>query len=276
MSPVDDRAGEEYWSALWLDAPLPRPIDPSDRRVRNHLRRRFDRFFREWLAVAAGERAVLLEVGCARSPWLGYFARELGFEVCGLDYSAIGCAQARAMLERDGVVGEVVERDLFDPPAGWLRRFDRVVSFGVVEHFDDTVATLTALGRFLRPGGRIYTLVPNFSGVLGALQRRFDRRFYDMHVILDEPALRAAHQAAGFRILHSSYFLSSNFGVLNQSTIPAGSPGSFARSLVRGAGMAVSAGSWSLERAFAVDLPAIRTFSPYVHCVAEQPVLAAS
>ncbi len=202
---------------------------------------------------------------------MGYFAREHGLDVVGLDYSPLGCEQSRALLDRDGVDGEIIHGDLFDPPVRCLGRFDFVVSFGVVEHFDDTVGCLRALGRFLRPGGRIYTLIPNFAGFMGAVQRRLDRAFFDMHVLLDEPALRAAHEAAGFKVLHSAYFLSSNLGVLNHSTIEAGTVGARLRAAVRAVGVGLSGSLWLIEDSLGVELPATRLLAPYAHVVGELP-----
>ncbi len=270
MSSVNvDRAGEDYWSRLWSRSDLPRAVDPRDRNVRNRVRRQFDAFFRAHFVTPADAGKRLLEVGCARSPWLGYFAREHSLRVTGLDYSALGCDQARALLARDGVDGEIVHGDLFDPPDACLGQFDFVMSIGVVEHFEDTAGCLRALGRFLQPGGRIYTVIPNFAGSMGALQRRLDRRFFDMHVPLNEPALRRAHEAAGFRVLHGGYFLASNFGVLNHSTIPPGTAGARVRATVRAACVGVSAAVWLVEDLTGVDWPATSRFAPYVHCVGD-------
>lgn len=264
----DDRAGEQYWSKLWSGTDLPRPVDPGDRSLRNHVRRAFVSYFAEHLLHPADGPQELLEVGCARSPWPSYFAKAHGLRVAGLDYSAIGCDQSRALLRRDGVDGEIIHGDFFAPPDGCMGRFDYVISFGVVEHFEDTAAALTALARMLKPGGRLYTLIPNQIGVMGAIQRRLDRRFFDMHVPLDESALRAAHVAAGLAVLDSRYFLSTNFGVLNHSTFENGSAAARIRAAVRQVFVASSVLIWLLEQATGRPLPATRAFSPYACCTA--------
>jgi 2-polyprenyl-3-methyl-5-hydroxy-6-metoxy-1,4-benzoquinol methylase len=263
-----DRAGEAYWTQLWSQADLPRPVDPRDRSLRNHVRRAFDRYFRSHFVRPDDRGKRLLEVGCARSGWLGYFVREHGLAVTGLDYSEIGCRQSEAMLARDGVPGEILHGDLFDPPAACVGAFDFVTSFGVVEHFEDTAACLRALRRMLKPQGRIYTLIPNQIGMMGAVQRALDRRFWEMHVPLDAAALEAAHAAAGLRVVHGGYFMSSNFGVLNCSTYAADSMAARVRGIVRLGFVAASAAGWLVEDALGVALPPSRALSPYAHCVA--------
>lgn len=265
-----DRAGEQYWSKLWSESDLPRPVDPADTGLRNYLRRRFIRYFDEHFLRADARGASLLEVGCARSVWPSYFAQVHGLTVAGLDYSPVGCEQSRAMFRRDGIAGEVVEGDLFAPPAALLDRFDYLLSFGVVEHFEDTAGAIRSMARMLRPGGRMFTLIPNQIGLMGSVQKRLDRRFFDMHVPLDEPALRHAHERAGLRVLDSRYFMSTNFGVLNHSTFDRESTSARIRALVRSGFVAGSAATWAFEAATAVELPATRALSPYAVTVAER------
>ena len=159
--------------------------------------------------------AHLLELGCARSVWLPYFHRQFGFRIVGLDYTEIGCAQARAVLATSAVSGEIVHADLFTPPTAMLNKFDVVVSFGLVEHFSDTAAVLSACARFLKPGGVMITTIPNFSGWLGAMQRRFDRAVYDIHVPLDREQFAQAHKAAGLDLIACDYFIFVNWQVIN-------------------------------------------------------------
>ena len=158
-----DRAGQEYWDALWEDERLPAPVDPRDKALSNYVFRKYHELFTR--VLPRGHKVRLLEVGCARSRWLPYFAAEHGYEVTGLDYSTTGCEQARQILAAAGVEGRIVEGDLFSPPEDLLEAFDVVVSFGLVEHFDDTTAATEALGRFLVPGGTLVTVIPNHRGI---------------------------------------------------------------------------------------------------------------
>lgn len=264
-----DKAGEAYWSRLWSETAMPRAVDPADVSVRNHVRRAFDQHFRSRFLRpgCAGKR--LIEVGCARSPWPSYFSSVHGLRVAGLDYSKVGCEQSRELLRRDGVDGEIIHGDLFDPPAECVGAFDYVVSFGVVEHFENSAGVVSAISSLLKPGGRIYTLIPNQVGLMGKVQKVLDRKFFDIHVLLDDSALASAHEAAGLSVLDKGFFLSTNFGVLNHSSYEPGSTGARVRALVRTGFVAASAAVWFGEDRTGRTLRPTRTFSPYAHCIGQ-------
>jgi len=198
--------------------------------------------------------------------WLSYFARRYGFAVTGIDYSERGCEKATAVLRRDGVSGEIACADFTAPPARLLHAFDVGVSFGVAEHFDDTAECLAAFGRFLKPGGLLVTLVPNLAGVLGPLQRTFDRGVYDIHVVLDKVALADAHRRAGLEPIDTRYLVCSNFGLVTIHP----SRSSPVRRVLRLALMGVSAALWFVDRQIAT-LGETRLLSPYIACSARNP-----
>jgi cyclopropane fatty-acyl-phospholipid synthase-like methyltransferase len=265
--PVADRAGRQYWDALWADAAPVEPIDPSDPGFRNHANRQFDAMFRSvFQALPPG--AELLEVGCARSRWLPYFALEHGFRVHGLDYSEHGCEIERRALRRAGVPGEVVCADLFEAPSSFRGRFDAVVSFGVLEHFQDTAAAVAALRAYLKPGGILVTVIPNMTGAIGAIERLINPAVYDLHVPLSPKMLVDAHEAAGLAVSDARFFLSTNFGVLNvnglDATLATRVKAAVCANLSR-----LSKAVWRLEDRRG-PLRATRLLSPYVICVAAE------
>src|SRR5207249_3744220 len=133
-----------------------------------------------------------------------------GFNVFGIDYSESGCEQARHILSDAGVEGEIVCADLFSPPSSLRRRFDVVVSFGVVEHFSPPWHAIKAFAEFLVPGALLVTVIPNLRGVMGPIEKLLNPAVYAAHVPLTTRELRAAHDAAGLSVLSSSYFLSTN------------------------------------------------------------------
>ena len=42
------------------------------------------------------------------------------------------------ILSIEGVKGDIVCADFFSPPESMIEEFDVVISFGVLEHFEDT------------------------------------------------------------------------------------------------------------------------------------------
>jgi SAM-dependent methyltransferase len=114
---------------------------------------------RLWHAVRhleplAGTR--VLDLGCGVG-WAAHLAVERGADVVGLDFSARALTLAAAIdtrphwLQGDG--GQLPFAD---------GSFDRVLSFGSLEHFPDVPAALGELHRVVRPGGRAVLVVPNF------------------------------------------------------------------------------------------------------------------
>lgn len=267
------RAPKKYWDAQWQEGLLPRAVNPRDHSLKNETALRFDALFREVFAATRPphDASNLIELGCARSAWLPYFSKELGFSVAGIDYSAAGCDQAKAILAREEVEGNVTLADVFRPPLQLLNRFDYVVSFGLVEHFDPTHECIGSCSAFLNPGGTMVTVIPNLNGLVGRLQKWLGRDVYDLHIPLDVEALRRAHELAGLNVLRCEYFCFSNFGVLNLNRLRGSFLGLwFCRGL-----NALSAATWILER-IGARLPANGMTSPYVVCVSTKVMQSGS
>jgi 2-polyprenyl-3-methyl-5-hydroxy-6-metoxy-1,4-benzoquinol methylase len=261
-SPLTDQS---YWEEIWQSAENAKLFDPADRSVRNHGNVALHDFFSAILRTASPRAKSLVEIGCAQSKWLPYFAQVHNLTVAGLDYSEIGCARARALLRRAECRGEIFQSDIFNPPAELRSRFDVVLSMGLVEHFADTVGAVSACAALANPGGIVVTTIPNLTGAIGLVQRRLDRAVYDKHVPLDCAALRTAHEKCGLTILRSEYLSSANFAVLN---LPNLKPKIFERT-VRGLALAATAGIWALE-AQGVRVAPTQFLSPYIACVAKK------
>jgi SAM-dependent methyltransferase len=218
-APTDDRAGKEYWDATWEDEQSSPEIDPRSSSIWAHRDQRFHAAFQRLIDTRSPS---ILELGCARSRWLPYFAKEFGATVAGLDYSPLGAAQAAASLRRAGVDGEVRCADLFDPPADWRNAFDVVVWFGVAEHFNDATGAIRAASAFLKPGGLLITEIPNMVGAIGLLQRWFNKPVYDIHVPHSRESLSHHHAAAGLDLVYANYVLPTDFCVIEMKGAPEG------------------------------------------------------
>jgi 2-polyprenyl-3-methyl-5-hydroxy-6-metoxy-1,4-benzoquinol methylase len=265
--PSDDQAGEDYWDRIWTDAELPTPVDPGDRHYRNRANRVMADYLDRALTGLPPDARVL-EVGCARSAWLPYFAKRYGLAVTGIDYSKPGCTAEREVLRRADVQGDVLHADLFDPPADTRGAFDAVLSFGVVEHFEGTAGCIEAISRFAKPGGLVVTTIPNLTGSVGLLTRLLNPAVFAIHVPLTEAALADAHRAAGLQVESSEYLLSTNFGVVNLHGLP-DAPRTRRRAALLLQLTRLSKLVWMVEDRFG-SLPASRAFAPYAACVARR------
>jgi 2-polyprenyl-3-methyl-5-hydroxy-6-metoxy-1,4-benzoquinol methylase len=266
-----DKAGTKYWDNLWEKRAPTRSINPSDKSMRNYVNSRFHLLFKEFFSKFASKEVKLLEIGCAGSQWLPYFAKEFKFQVTGLDYSEIGCLQASATLKNEGVEGKIVYADFFSPPDDLLGEFDIVVSFGVVEHFEETANAIYSMGRFLRPGGTMFIVIPNMTGAVGFIEKIINRPVYEIHKILLAEELKLMTAKAGLQIQYCSYFLATNFGVLNLSGLQSGKFIKLVKLLVMKTAVQISKLVWFLEKSTR-PFPTSRWLSPYIICLAEKPV----
>lgn len=267
-----DKAGREYWNKSWDVQSLPRVWDIKTNGLGNYVERAFFKSLSGAINATGldGAGASLVEVGCARSQVLPVLAKELGLRVFGIDYSENGCEQARMILRRENVAGEIHCHDVFSLSDHLVGQFDIVISFGLIEHFKDTNEIVAALSRLVKPGGLVFTNLPNMNGVTGMGQRLANRDIYDIHVPLTPEEVRKAHENAGLAVLACNYFLSTNFGVLNLGEAKASAAWWF-RKIVLAVLARLSMGVWLAER-FGLRLPVSRLFSPYINCVATKPV----
>jgi 2-polyprenyl-3-methyl-5-hydroxy-6-metoxy-1,4-benzoquinol methylase len=267
-----DQAGPEYWNRAWDEAALPElwPVDSRD--LRAHVERSLFLCIAEALATlgVVDDRKSLIEAGCARSGVLPLFAKKLGLRIAGIDYSPNGCEQARLILARENVMGEIYCHDVFSLPGHLVERFDILVSFGLIEHFSDTTAIVAALSRLVRPGGVLFTNLPNMNGTTGLLQRVLDRGVYDIHVPLTADAVRKAHEEAGLEVLACDYFLSTNYGVVNLNSIRARGVTWWTKRILLAGFARLSMATWWCERLIG-PVPTSRAFSPYINCLARKP-----
>lgn len=197
--PGGDMAGKAFWEKNWAIKKRPGQFNPG-----NYSHRRFREFFGRHLAGTSGR--TILEVGCAQSSWLPYFHKVYGCRVVGIDYSPTGCRMARQLLDEEGVPGEIHERDLFAENPDLAGTADILFSNGFIEHFEDTVGTLIRMGKLIKPGGLIITVIPNFTGWLGSIQKKVNPDVYRIHVIMNAQDVVRIHREAGFTTVEASYF----------------------------------------------------------------------
>ena len=259
-----DKAGEQYWNEHWESIPHDsfRPDNPRLRYYR-------DRAFANVIALALRglpSPATVLEAGCADSSLLVYLGR-LGHSIIGVDYSSVGCDLFRRRAVAAQIEAQVECCDIFRPSRKLSAVADCVISSGLVEHFEDTAASIEALRTFVRPGGRILTIIPNMRGSVGFFQRLCAPSIYAVHVPLSLNQLVAAHQK-GFVVTDFGYLLPAGFGVVNYNEPGASAVGLWIRRLAVAALGRLSLLSWFIDRY--IGLPRSESFSPYCYCVAQR------
>lgn len=267
-----DKAGQSYWNKTWEEYPLPCVWDVDSKELSKHVEHEFFQFILNTLEKLGKNSpdVKLIEVGCAKSQVLPVIAKRLGVSVAGIDYSPNGCEQTRTMLKRERVQGEIYCVDIFNVPKELKENFDVVVSFGLIEHFTDTNEIVSALASLLKPGGVIITCIPNMRGATGWVQKILHREVFNIHIPLTPIQVNAAHKSSGLHVIESTYFLSTNFGVVNIGEPNYRSLSWLSKKVILAVMFRFSMMTWFLERILD-RFPETELFSPYVKCVAMRP-----
>ncbi len=106
----------------------------------------------------------LLDVGCGPGLLLDE-ARQLGYEVAGVELSHDAARHAREVLDLD--VREIALEDIDDDDS-----FDVVVLADVIEHVEDPVGAIARCASLLRPGGALCVVTPDPASATARLAGR--------------------------------------------------------------------------------------------------------
>ncbi|GAB4112284.1 MAG: hypothetical protein OHK0050_13320 [Roseiflexaceae bacterium] len=257
---------ESYWSAMWGQPhrlyERTWTFDPAVQEQLRVIRRLIEQ-------VRRSERPVrILEVGCGQSLWLPALAIP-GVEVYGIDYSVLGCKQAVDLLTRAGKHGHIWCEDFFASAEHTTEWFDLIISFGFIEHFDDTAVPLRAMYQMLVPGGLIFATVPNLKGIYGPLQQRLDIEVYRTHTLLDDQSIAVHAQRAQLTVQHAGYIGGAmHLGLLNFKVVRGRWHALLMKVLAMGA-RSFDLGVMTIITQLGLSRPN-RIGSPYVYLVAQR------
>lgn len=254
---------ESYWDCCYRGRELV-PFDERD--WKNYVSVQLFRLV-ETLSLD-GKR--VCEVGGGDAKLLVYLAkRHPSSRFCVLDFSPLGCEFARRRAEREGVILEVYQEDMFSPSQALVGSFDLVLSYGVVEHFTDLSRALMAKGRLLKVGGLAFTLIPNLaSPVYAGLFRYYSRTVYRKHIPHTMASFLRGHRLAGLVPLRRGYLGSVEFGMISMAVEGPEPTGWWGRQfyllLTR-----ISKVVHFLEYRF-MDFPATSLFSPFMYVISRR------
>ncbi len=160
------------------------------------------------LAQLTGDRAAILDVGCAVG-YIGEFLRRNPPQrwLAGIELDARAAAQARPHYDQL-IVGSIEEQEVWDRLE---RKVDAMIFGDVLEHTGDPVRVLQMAASHLSDEGIVVVSMPNVAHVKVRLRLLLGRFEYEDWGIMDRTHLRfftrqTAHKMlreSGFDVLHS-------------------------------------------------------------------------
>ncbi|OPX94108.1 MAG: Ubiquinone biosynthesis O-methyltransferase [Syntrophorhabdus sp. PtaB.Bin027] len=163
----------------------------------------------------------ILEIGCGNSTWLSYLAKKTNAQVTGIDYSEEGCYLALQRLKEEGVVGQIVCKDIFQVDHETIGQYDFVYSLGVVEHFSDLTGILKEELRFVKPGGVLFTSIPNLKySIHGLLSWIYHPEILKKHKKISKTELIMAYKSCGLQNIEGNYAGLFSLGIVAWGKYP--------------------------------------------------------
>ena len=256
-----DKAGTKYWDKIWKEKDFPKLFNLSDKSLNNYINQNFHIFFKKNLK----KNKNIIELGCAGSIWPIYFNNYFSSNVSGLDYSKDGCLLSKKILKFYKVNGDIYCTDLFKPPAFLKKKYDYVVSFGLVEHYENTADCLKHCSKFLKDDGVMITFIPNMYGIPGFLQKLVDKEVFNVHIPLSKEDLEKEHQKAGLEIKSCNFFLPVNLCAVNSGKFSNSRIEKFFRKFLS----ITSKTFWIAER-FGLRFQPNKILSPYLYAISKK------
>ena len=158
----------------------------------------------------------MIEIGSAPGDFLVRFAKTLGAEPYGVEYTSHGAARNRRAFTAAGYAGNnVIEADFFSDAflvenAG---RFDIVISRGFIEHFADVRSVVERHVALLKDEGLLLILIPNLRGIYAPWTQRFNPDQMPLHTleIMNIKNFREVCAVPGIDVLRCGHFGTFSF-----------------------------------------------------------------
>lgn len=169
--------------------------------------------------VAENKPGTAIELGGFPGYYAIFLKKYLGLQTTLFDYY-VHPGVLKEVLEANLLTTydvEVIEGDLFKYQP--QKQYGLVLSCGLIEHFNDTKDIIQKHLPFLKPGGTLFITLPNFTGVNGWVQRKFDISNYEKHNIssMDPQRLAAFCKELGLKNVEVYYYGKYSIWLENRS-----------------------------------------------------------
>ena len=133
------------------------------------------------LAESSKEQAARPGTPMGTHSRLAKLAKWSGADAVAVDYSKESIEQIEEIFEANGCEVKSVFADIMQWDSDG-RKFDLIVHWGLVEHFEDPVPLLKKCADLLAPGGTLLFSMPNMEAWGAYIWRRFSASNWSKHI----------------------------------------------------------------------------------------------
>lgn len=179
-------------------------------------------FYEKYLPKNKGLK--ILEIGSAPGWNLIKFKNVFGYEPYGIEYTHLGAEENRRQFKEANINPEnLIEADFFDSNLNkkFEKAFDLVESGGFIEHYTDVPPVIKRHLQFLKPGGTLIIIIPNFRGLNRILFSFFNPEMLKRHNldVMKIENFRKLFEGLPVESKYANYYGTFNFGLFNTKNI---------------------------------------------------------
>lgn len=148
-------------------------------------------------------RLQVIDCGCGDGLILRYLCERFDdIDVYGIEYSD-AIHKSEFMVEKLGFKAHLKKWDMNNGmPEDMIGKFDLVLSFGLIEHFQKPQDILQIMKTLMTDGGCMLTLIPNFDGLYNFIWKHFDSENYSHHIPISKAKLIKLHEGLDLTMLN--------------------------------------------------------------------------
>lgn len=145
--------------------------------------------------VGSLQNLKVLELGGAGSYHCLTLAKWGNAEITLIDYSSIGLEKTKMVYAKNDCSIKTIQADFFS----WSPedKFDLIVHWGVLEHFQDPYTILRLCSDWVKPGGQVVFTMPNMEAWGSALWKRWSPSDWERHIFHSDQQIKEAAEKAG-------------------------------------------------------------------------------
>jgi len=199
---------KKYWNNIWNQK--------NDFKLLDYSNRINIKIIEKISIYIKNKNISFLEIGCALSQWLPFFAVEYKANIYGMDYSLTGIKKTIEHYKKHNIKCTFINKDFRHENEILHNKFDIIFSFGVIEHFSNTCEIIKTISKFLKKDGIIISIIPNLQkkSIYHILQNILGKKILYKHCFINAEQLVKIHSPK-FKKLNCSYIGNFNFQLLN-------------------------------------------------------------